>query len=111
MMKTRKFWIGSTLAAFAVATIVTASSAWADCTGRERLRSRCKKLNNNNNKLIVKVGRSEPNSTVAVFLDDEEIGELSTNSRGKGKFVHTGLEDGQHIVRVCEKEKRVICTR
>ena len=110
-MRARKLWIGSTLAAFAVATIFSASAAWADCTGKERLRTRCKKLNNQNNKLVVKVGRSEPNSKVEVFVDDEFIGELSTNSRGKGKLIKTGLSNGSHVVRVCEKEKKVVCAR
>lgn len=97
------------LAAITFVAVLAAQPVQADCSGREKLRTRCKVLNEGNNKLKVVVLRSEANSSVEVLLDGEPIGDIETNSKGKGKLIRTGVSDGAHTVDVCGIQKPTNC--
>ncbi|RJP36824.1 MAG: hypothetical protein C4547_06795 [Phycisphaerales bacterium] len=97
------------LAAVTFVAVLAAQPARAECSGQERLRVRCKVLNEGNNKLKVTVVHSEPNSSVEVLLDGEPIGDIETNSKGRGKLVRTGVADGPHTVEVCGVQKPTKC--
>ncbi|RJP36825.1 MAG: hypothetical protein C4547_06800 [Phycisphaerales bacterium] len=108
-MRLQKLFALLTAAAFV--TLLAATPVDADCTGKEKVKARCKILNDGNNKLIVTVFRSEPNSSVEVRLDGVPIGDIETNSKGKGQFVRTNVGDGHHIVAVCRAHVPTRCER
>lgn len=97
------------LAVIAAVMLIQVAEAAAECNGKERMRATCRELNEHNNKLAVNVGLADPNTQLEVFLDDVRVGEINTNSRGKGKLRLTNVADGVHVVRVCDVVREVTC--